>query len=166
MPEKLTQMHSLFFRMSLAPLEFCILIYSNSTMGFKLCPFLGGSVKRETGCWTQGCFLCVCLPVNIWLLMLFWASLDLIFSVQSKTDLQEGACSPGCRFRWAAEAVSSFLWFLSIRERDRALFPFLSMHPLKDYHPEYFCAGAPGIEMRPSVLSFILALAFRIGIDI
>lgn len=124
-PEKLVQAHSLVFRISLAPLEFCILKYSELHPMLQTPSLLGGLSQTWSSFRVLNSKYLLPVPsCHICVLMLFWASLDLIFCLCFKTYLQERAWSPDCRFLWAAEAASSPLWFLSIRERDKALFSF------------------------------------------
>lgn len=124
-PEKLVQAHSLVFRVSLAPLEFCILKYSELHSRVQTPSLLGGLSQTWSSFRVLNSKYLLPVPsCHICVLMLFWASLDLIFCLCFKTYLQERAWSPDCRFLWVAEAASSPLWFLSIRERDKALFSF------------------------------------------
>lgn len=97
-------------------------------------------------------------------LTLFWTSLGLISCVYSTTFL------PGFQtvdFSRQLKTASSLVWFLSIREKDKALF-FLSPAyvPSKITTQNTSVLGMPEVESEPSALNFLPALRFGLAISV
>lgn len=137
MPEKSNQIQILFLGLLLAPLQFCIFKHSELQYEIQSSSVLGEvQVKREVVLEQLTFFPSYVFPSGLFShFVLDILRLDFLCLFHNLL-----AWFPDCRLLQAAKPPL-LSGFSALGRRTKLFFPFPSMRPLKDYHPEYFCAG-------------------------